>query len=310
MLDIETFEAFIEQFRRWGLERFRKYYGVYHGIVTRNDDPEARGRIQAHVPEAAQSAAPDKWIFPAMSGAGPDHGEFFPPEVGDGVWVCFERGDPGLPKVYWGGWYGKPSDKNDVPSEFQSSAEGTSPYKRGWKTKAGHLFQFVDKAGEEAVRIVWHNPDGDKYGTLSFEKDGSIVLTNQNGSLVQLDAPGKALKLIDENGNFVTMDESGVQIVTKKGDAITAKGSIQLITQGDIVLMGRSLNANVGGVSLGQGAAFPIPKGTELMSYFNQIVQWALSHIHPITSPASTGPSTVPLLPPTPAILSQSNKTK
>lgn len=319
IMDIQRFEDFIQALLRWGLEHFKLYYGVYHGIVTRNDDPEARGRIQAHVPEVGQRAPLDIWILPAFQGSGPDHGEFNPPELGDGVWINFVRGDPSRPKVYWGGWYGAPQDKNDVPTEFQTSAEGTSPYKRGWRSKAGHMLIVNDKSGEESLRLVWHKPDssdpsnrdaGD-FGTLSFEKNGDIILTNKSGSLVHLSAETKTVQVVDENGNYITMKEEGIQLVTKKGDAISLKGSLQFITQGDIVMMGRSLNLNVGGIFAGAGASSPFVKGTELLSYLNQLYAWAVGHVHPYSPPSpSTGPSPAPPPTPTPTMLSQANKTK
>lgn len=317
VLDVGRFEDFATNLLRWGLEHFKLYYGSYHGIVTRNDDPEARGRIQAHVPEVGQRAPLNVWILPAFQGAGPDHGEFNPPEVGDGVWVNFTRGDPSRPKMYWGGWYGAPQDKNDVPAEFQTSAEGTSPYKRGFRSKAGHMLVWNDKSGEESIRLVWHKPDSsaptdrDKgdFGVLSFEKNGDIILTNKSGSLVHLSAENKTVQVVDENGNYITMKEDGIQLVTKKGDAIQMKGNLQFITQGDIMVMGRSLNLNVGGIFAGSGASSPFVKGTELMAYLSQLAGWAVGHAHPITGP-STGPSPVPPPFPTPTMLSQANKTK
>jgi len=303
VLDVGNFRDFADNLLRWGLEHFKLFYGSYHGIVTRNDDPEGRGRIQAHVPEVGQRAALNIWILPSFEYAGPDHGSFLPPEIGDGVWVNFVRGDPSRPKMYWGGWYGAPRDVNDVPKEFQTSAEGTSPYKRGWRSKAGHQIIWNDKPGEESFRLVWHKPDSSNptdrdagdFGIFSFEKNGDIVLTNKNGSLIHLGAEGKTL-----------------QIVSKKGDAVSMKGGLQFITQGDIVMMGRSLNLNVGGVFVGSGASSPLVKGTELLAFLNNVATWLATHIHSYVPPAATvtGPSPVPPPFPSPTLVSQANKTK
>ncbi|QZZ18786.1 hypothetical protein J5X98_15115 [Leptothermofonsia sichuanensis E412] len=87
-----------------------RYYGKYRGIVRDVDDPENLGRVKAQVPELFGTVDLD-WAFPVVPFAGPNHGLVVLPEVGDGVWIEFEAGDPSRP-LWTGGWWGS----GDLPS--------------------------------------------------------------------------------------------------------------------------------------------------------------------------------------------------
>lgn len=85
-----------------------KYYGIYRGTVLSNLDPEQIGRIQATVPDVG-GLTPSTWITPSFPVAGKAMGTYFVPQIGAGVWVQFEAGDPDRP-VYTGGWWGLSSE--------------------------------------------------------------------------------------------------------------------------------------------------------------------------------------------------------
>src|SRR6185369_14677591 len=87
-----------------------RFFGKYRGIVTNVEDPEKLGRIVAQVPEVLQEM-PSPWALPATPFAGPGHGLVLIPEVGDGVWIEFEAGDPSRP-IWTGGWWGP----NELPA--------------------------------------------------------------------------------------------------------------------------------------------------------------------------------------------------
>jgi hypothetical protein len=298
------FDSFYEAFLLRGLEGFRKYYGWYRGTVTRVDDPTRRGRIQAKVLQVGHTIAPNAWIDPAFEGAGTDRGAFFPPEIGDSVRVAFEHGRPDKPILYIGGWYGEA----DLPTEFAytegkkvTGQTGTVavPERRGIVTRKGHRLLFADVDGEEAVELSWHKPDpsdaaltadarGDrsqtadrttgKTSTLLFNADGDVVLSNQNGSKVTLSAKNKNIVIEDENKNVVTIDKSGVVVDATKTGKIVLKG----VT-----------------VEVADGADTPAVRGRELDT-------WLKSHTHG----TAWGPSTPPLSPPPPSILSKNVKLK
>lgn len=81
-----------------------RYYGKYRGTVINNADPENRGRIQAIVPDV-QGLTPTTFALPCLPVAGKGSGAFFVPEIGSGVWMEFEQGDPDYPiwsGCFWG----------------------------------------------------------------------------------------------------------------------------------------------------------------------------------------------------------------
>jgi hypothetical protein len=190
---------------------------------------------------------------------------FWPAEVGDFVWVFFDNGRANLPIAYMGGWKTLTSGKGKLSSEFsyktQTGANGqktvVGPDRRGFITRAGHRLVFDDTVGEEAVSLVWHQPDPTdasrtdrsksadrskgKSASLLFKKDGTLELKNSQGATILLDSSAGSINVKDSNGNSI---------------------------------------------ALGKGATTPLLKATEFVQTF-------LTHTH--GTPA--GPSTTPLPP-------------
>jgi uncharacterized protein involved in type VI secretion and phage assembly len=88
-----------------------RFYGLYRGVVTNNDDPSKLARIRAHVP-AVLGAVESAWCMPCVPYAGPQVGMAFLPEIGSGVWITFEGGDVSYP--IWVGCYWR---SGELPSE-------------------------------------------------------------------------------------------------------------------------------------------------------------------------------------------------
>jgi hypothetical protein len=81
-----------------------RYYGKYRGTVLNNVDPENRGRLMAIVPDV-QGLVPTTYALPCVPAAGKGSGAYFLPEIGAGVWIEFEQGDPDYPiwtGCFWG----------------------------------------------------------------------------------------------------------------------------------------------------------------------------------------------------------------
>ena len=85
-----------------------KFYGKYRGTVTVNVDPEQRGRIMAMVPDVL-GVIPSSWAMPCFPIAGKQQGTYFIPQIGAGVWVEFENGDPSHP-IWTGGFWGSAAE--------------------------------------------------------------------------------------------------------------------------------------------------------------------------------------------------------
>ena len=80
-----------------------RYYGIYRGTVANNVDPMHLGRITAVVPNVGGDT-PLGWAMPCVPLAGKQMGMFMVPQIGAGVWMQFEGGDPDYP-VWIGGWW-------------------------------------------------------------------------------------------------------------------------------------------------------------------------------------------------------------
>lgn len=80
------------------------FFGKYRGIVTDNMDPQMIGRIRARVPDV-MGEQESGWGMPCAHLGGSGMGFFSIPEVGSGVRIKFERGDPDYP-IWSGCWWG------------------------------------------------------------------------------------------------------------------------------------------------------------------------------------------------------------
>ena len=85
-----------------------RYYGIYRGTVVNNIDPFQIGRIMVLVPDVG-GITPSTWAMPCVPIAGKQMGTFMVPQIGAGVWVQFEAGDPDYP-VWTGGWWGNAAE--------------------------------------------------------------------------------------------------------------------------------------------------------------------------------------------------------
>jgi len=76
-----------------------RFYGIYRGVVTANNDPLSKGRIKMQIPQILATETTE-WAWPvATPGI-----SMVLPEIGQGVWVMFEGGDPSYP--VWLGTFG------------------------------------------------------------------------------------------------------------------------------------------------------------------------------------------------------------
>ncbi|HJV48376.1 MAG TPA: phage baseplate assembly protein V [Geothrix sp.] len=82
----------------------QKYFGKYRGTVLQNIDPMQIGRIQVVVPDVS-GLLPSSWAMPCFPITGKQMGAYWVPQIGSGVWVEFEQGNPDYP-IWVGGFYG------------------------------------------------------------------------------------------------------------------------------------------------------------------------------------------------------------
>lgn len=173
-MPVDPLKVFVANLMQYGLEYFGLYYGPYQAKVIDNKDPEARGRIRVSCPRAMLSSLNDEWVLPMMAGVGTGTraGAFWPPEIGDWVWVFFNNGNPLTPASYAGGWYGV----DELHADIAPTAD-VSPTKKGLVTPSGHSV-IVNDDSEDGSITVRHR-DG---MVVRLTNDGKVQVGNGDGS--------------------------------------------------------------------------------------------------------------------------------
>lgn len=247
-----------------------KFYGKYSGTVVDNADEQQRGRVKLVVPAVLGTSAP-VWARPCLP-----YGHFFVPEVGMPVWVEFEGGHTDYP-IWVGIWW--PSGA--TPAEAQT----TPPTHRVIQSAAGHIVELSDEDGSEKI-VIRHGEDS----FIALQPDGSVIVSNKNGSNLFLNADGEEATLMSQQGHVLTMTPDALVLVNDGGSVIELKGDKATVLAAKIALSGTS-------VALGANAAEPTIMGNAFSALWN-LVQF---HVHP-TAMGPSGPPTPPIMPLQPGV--------
>lgn len=242
-----------------------KYYGKYSGIVVGNDDAEHRGRLRVRV----DSVLGPETVVRARPCLPPGH--FTIPDPDTRVWVEFEGGDPRF-ALWVGTWY----PEGATPAEGQVDP----PTHRVIHTPSGHVIELSDEEGEEKI-VIRHKTNS----FLAIQKDGSITVSNQNGSHLFLNSEGEEATLMSQQGHLLSMTSDGVVMVNDGGSIIELKGDSASVLATNVVLSGTS-------VAVGANASDPTIMGNA----FKTLWQLVVAHTHP-TAVGPSGPPTPPILP-------------
>jgi uncharacterized protein involved in type VI secretion and phage assembly len=147
------------------------FYGKYRGVVTDNQDPLRIGRVRASVPDVYGDLE-SGWATPSAPFGGNRMGYFDVPDVGAGVWIEFEYGDPDYP-IWSGCWWGGESEMPPVLSPGD-------PPKVLIMTKGGHSILLDDTSGGEGITLK--TSGGQK---IVMNSDG-IEISNGQGASIKL----------------------------------------------------------------------------------------------------------------------------
>lgn len=150
-----------------------RVFGKYRGLVTDNNDPTGRGRVQVQVP--AVMGEEQVWALPCAPYGGENMGLYSIPEVGTGVWVEFEAGNPSYP-IWVGCFWGD----NQVPKD-ETGTQATPPLKI-IRSKEGLMVTLNDE--EEVITIS--DQDGSNIVTIEV-REGKIKV--QGALKVVVEAP-------------------------------------------------------------------------------------------------------------------------
>jgi hypothetical protein len=166
-----------------------KYYGLYRGTVANNIDPMQLGRVMALVPDVG-GATPLGWATPCVPLAGQQMGTFMVPQIGAGVWVQFEGGDPDRP-VWTGGWWGSAAE---VPALALAGVPGDPPIVL--QSRLQNAVVISDLLG----------PAG---GIMLKSATGATIIVNDTGITIE-NGKGASLTMV---GPAVTINNGALVVV-------------------------------------------------------------------------------------------------
>ncbi len=167
----------------------KKFFGKYRATVVNNIDPMQIGRIQVIVPDVS-GLIPSTWAMPCIPMAGKQMGTYFVPQVGAGVWVEFEQGDPDYP-IWVGGFWGTPAE---VPALALAGVPGDP--------------NIVMQTMSQNAIVVSDLP-GPTGGIMLKSTTGASIIVNDTGIYIQ---NGKGASII-MTGPTVTINNGALVVV-------------------------------------------------------------------------------------------------
>ena len=165
-----------------------KFYGKYRGVVLQNIDPERRGRIQVQVPDVS-NLLPSSWALPCFPFSGQQMGFFAVPQVGAGVWVEFEQGNPDYP-IWSGCWYGLGTE---IPTLIQPGMPPLSGVIM--QTQLQNTLMVSDAPGPAGGILL-----KTMTGAMIAINDVGITISNGKGAVITMTGP-----VVDVNAGALTI---------------------------------------------------------------------------------------------------------
>lgn len=159
----------------------RRYYGKYRGVVVNNIDPMQQGRLLVQVGDVG-GLAPTSWAMPCFPVAGIQSGAFMLPQIGAGVWVEFEQGDPDKP-IWVGCWY---HNAGEVPALATASPPGLDAYVI--QTTLQNTVMVSDTPGPTGGILLKSTT-----GALISINEVGITISNGKGAIITLTGPTVAI---------------------------------------------------------------------------------------------------------------------
>lgn len=188
-----------------------RLYGKYRGFVVDNNDPKKLRRLRVKVPSLFGDEVLE-WAWPCepYGGLG-EMGFVMLPEVGAGVWIEFEAGDPSAP-IWSGCWSGAPGGTPEVPTE----SKNLYPANKVLKTKSGHVIELDDTQGAEKVKVTC--------------KDGNYILLDAKSGQRKIEILASSLKAtLNVESNEITLESpNAVKVVAPQ--VLLGSGSYQGVT--------------------------------------------------------------------------------
>ncbi len=171
------------------MSNHQKYYGKYRGMVLNNIDPLQIGRLMVQVPDIG-GVIPSSWAMPCFPVSGKQMGAYMIPQIGAGVWVEFEQGNPDYP-IWSGCWYGSAAE---VPA-LALAGNPVSP-------------NIVLQTGLQNSIVISDLP-GPTGGIMLKSTTGATLIVNDTGIYIQ-NGKGAMLTMI---GPTVTINNGAFTVI-------------------------------------------------------------------------------------------------
>lgn len=153
------------------------YFGKYRGTVLNNIDPLQTGRLLVQVPDVF-GLGTSSWALACVPLAGKQMGAWFVPQVGAGVWVEFEKGDPDYP-IWTGCFWGSAAE----PPVLALAGLPASP-SIVFQTTGQNTLMLSDVAGPAGGILL-----KTLTGALISINDVGITLSNGKGATLVMTGP-------------------------------------------------------------------------------------------------------------------------
>lgn len=127
------------------------FYGKYRGTVVDHDDPTGRARLKVRVPAVMAGTA--VWALPCVPLAGDGMGSYLIPEVGAGVWVEFEAGNPSVP-IWSGCFWGDDQTPTDNEGTDASPTLKVIRSKQGLMVTMNDTDQVITVSDQNGSNVV------------------------------------------------------------------------------------------------------------------------------------------------------------
>jgi uncharacterized protein involved in type VI secretion and phage assembly len=167
----------------------RRFYGKYRGTVINNVDPMQMGRIQAMVPDVS-NVIPSSWAMPCFPVTGKQMGAWMIPQVGTGVWIEFEQGDPDYP-IWSGCWFGSVAE---VPTLALAAPPAVPNFVI--QTQGQNTIMISDVPGPTGGILLKTTT-----GAMIAINDVGITISNGKGATIVLTGPSVTIN----NGAFTVI---------------------------------------------------------------------------------------------------------
>jgi phage protein D len=224
--------------------------GLVCGVVTNNNDPNAKGAVKVALPWLSPQYESD-WARVVHFGAGKTSGALFTPEVGDEVLIGFEFGDPRRPYVL-GGLVNDNTGFDLGGNPVKSTGLAGTVVRRGFVSGAGNTLLFED----ELVPPPGQGPPLKSAFSL-LTADGAMgVAVDQTGGTVKVlcspsppasQSPTGTVEITVNAGGSITISAgTGGSITIDGGGSLELKAmqSIKISSQGTVEVSGTQIKLN------------------------------------------------------------------